>query len=98
MKRKEDILFKGKQEKEWMKVTPTHTLDWYIKWASSMVLIVGMLLNAQNVYPINLYITSVGIAGWVVVGYLWKDRSIMILNTVAMTIYLNGIVQYLWGN
>ena len=81
-----------------MKVTPTHTLDWYIKWASSMVLIVGMLLNAQNVYPINLYITSVGIAGWVVVGYLWKDRSIMILNTVAMTIYLNGIVQYLWGN
>lgn len=88
---------KRKEEKEWMKVTPTHTLDWYIKWASSVVLIAGMLLNAQNVYPINLYITSVGIAGWVVVGYLWKDRSIMILNTVALTIYLNGIVQFLWG-
>tara|TARA_B100001939_G_scaffold336932_1_gene340628 strand:- start:463 stop:750 length:288 start_codon:yes stop_codon:yes gene_type:complete len=84
-------------EKEWMKVTPTHTKDWYIKWVSSVILIGGMLLNAQNVYPINLYVTAVGIAGWVIVGYMWKDRSIMILNTVALTIYLNGIVQFLWG-
>ena len=71
-----------------MKVTPTHTKDWYIKWVSSVILIGGMLLNASNVYPINLYVTAVGIAGWVIVGYMWKDRSIMILNTVALTIYL----------
>ena len=80
-----------------MKVTPTHTKDWYIKWISSIILIGGMLLNAQNIYPINLYVTAVGIAGWVIVGFMWKDRSIMILNTVALTIYLNGIIQFLWG-
>jgi len=27
------------------------------------------------------------------VGMLWRDRSIMILNTVALAIYLNGIVD-----
>ena len=80
-----------------MKVTPTHTKDWYIKWISSIILIGGMLLNAQNIYPINLYVTAVGISGWVIVGFMWKDRSIMILNTVALTIYLNGIIQFLWG-
>ena len=28
--------------------TPLHTLDWYIKWVSSIVLIIGMILAANN--------------------------------------------------
>ena len=80
-------------EQKQNKVTPEYTLDWYIKWASSIILIFGMILTSNNAFPYNLYVSCIGITGWIFVGMLWRDRSIMILNTVALAIYLNGIVD-----
>ena len=37
-------------------VTPLHTTDWYIKWVSSIVLIIGMVLAANNLYPWNVLV------------------------------------------
>jgi len=31
--------------------TPLYTLDWYIKWIASLVLMFGMILTANNIYP-----------------------------------------------
>tara|TARA_B100000519_G_C13863913_1_gene260277 strand:+ start:150 stop:461 length:312 start_codon:yes stop_codon:yes gene_type:complete len=72
-------------------------ITWYIKWFSSITLIIAMLLNANNIFPLNLYISVIGLIGWLIVSLLWKDRSLIVLNTVAVAIYLNGIVQHLWG-
>ena len=36
--------------------TPLHTVDWYIKWVSSIVLICGMILAANNLYPYNIIV------------------------------------------
>ena len=58
------------------------SVDWWIKWVSSIFLIIGMILTSNNIFPINLYVSTIGIAGWVVVGMLWRDRSIMILNAI----------------
>ena len=33
------------------KITPTHTVDWYLKWVSSIILIIGMMFTANNIYP-----------------------------------------------
>ena len=55
------------------------------------------MLTANNIFPINLYFSTVGIVGWVIVGMIWRDRSIMILNAIAFSIYFNGIVKHLWG-
>ena len=72
-------------------------ITWYIKWFSSIVMIFGIILTSNNIFPLNLYISVIGLIGWLVVSLLWKDRSLIVLNTVAVAIYLNGIVQYLWG-
>ena len=79
------------------KLTKEFTLDWWIKWVASIFLIIGMVLTANNIFPLNLYFSTVGIVGWVIVGMLWRDRSIMILNAIAVSIYFNGIVKHLWG-
>jgi hypothetical protein len=73
--------------------TPLYTVDWYIKWVSSIVLMVGMLLTANNFYPTNLYFDLVGISGWLVVGMLWHDRSIIVLNTCAIVILIPTIFR-----
>ena len=75
-------------------VTPLYTKDWYIKWVSSVILIAGMLATANNIYPVNLYFHLVGLLGWFVVGMLWNDRALIIINAIGIAIMANGLLGY----
>ena len=74
--------------------TPLHTVDWYIKWVASVVLLIGMLLTANQVHPLNLCVTLSGCIGWLIVAILWNDRSLIFTNTVAITILTNGLIKH----
>ena len=76
------------------KITPTHTKDWYIKWAASLVLIVGMMFTANNIYPLNLIFHIIGLVGWVIVALMWNDRALIVINAVGVAIMANGLVGY----
>ena len=75
-----------------------HPLSWYIKWISSIILIIGMIFTANNIYPYNLFLHFIGITGWLWVSVLWNDRSLIVLNAVALAIFANGMIAYLLGN
>ncbi len=77
------------------KHTPLHTKDWYIKWVASIILLAGIILTANNIYPLNLYINIIGLSGWIIVSIIWNDRALIILNTVGLSIYINGVISYL---
>jgi len=47
------------------KTTPTYTKDWYLKWVSTIILLFGIILTANNVYPYNLYVNVVALFGWI---------------------------------
>ena len=74
------------------KSTPLHTKDWYIKWLASIILLAGMILTAQNIFPLNLYVNVTGLIGWLAVSIMWNDRALIIINAVGVSIYANGIV------
>ena len=74
--------------------TPLHTTDWYIKWVSSIILIVGMVLASNNLYPWNILVQCIGISGWLVVALMWNDRSLIIVNAVGLAILMNGLIAY----
>ena len=76
------------------KVTPGHGPTWYIKWTASIILLIGMVLTALDLTPINLGFHLVGVAGWFVVGYMWHDRAMMVVNAVATFIFLVGILTW----
>ena len=76
------------------KMTPYKTKDWYIKWAASIVLIVGIILTSNNIYPLNLYFDIVGLTGWFIVGMIWNDRALIVINVVSLAILINGLVTY----
>lgn len=71
-----------------------HPLSWYVKWVSSLVLIVAMIMTTNNLYPYNMYLQFIGVSGWLWVAILWNDRSLIVVNAVACAIFLNGIFQY----
>ena len=76
------------------KVTPKGDLSWYIKWVASAFLIVGMISASANLFPYNIMVASVGVLGWLIVGMLWHDRALIVLNAVSLAIYLMGVVGY----
>ena len=71
-----------------------YPLGWYIKWISSIILIVGMIFTANNVYPLNLFFHIIGLSGWLWVSIIWNDRALIVVNAVAVVIFVNGIVAY----
>jgi energy-coupling factor transporter transmembrane protein EcfT len=76
------------------KQTPTHTLDWYIKWIASVVLVVGVILTSNNIYPYNLMVHALGMFGWFIVAIIWNDRALLVINAVSLVLLLNGLVSY----
>tara|TARA_Y100000389_G_scaffold116050_1_gene113223 strand:- start:2592 stop:2906 length:315 start_codon:yes stop_codon:yes gene_type:complete len=76
------------------KITPKGDLSWYIKWVASSFLIVGMMLASVNLFPYNIMVASVGVLGWLIVGMLWHDRALIVLNAVSLAIYLMGVIGH----
>jgi len=79
---------------ELKKLSPTHTLDWYIKWIASVFLISGVILTSNNIYPINLFFHAAGMFGWFIVSILWNDRALLVINAVSLAILINGLVAH----
>ena len=76
------------------KQTPTHTIDWYIKWVASIIIIISVILTSNNIYPLNLFFYAAGLSGWFIVALLWNDRALLIINAVSLALLLNGLVSY----
>lgn len=79
------------------KVTPKGDLSWYVKWVSVMFVIAGWLLHSINLYPYNICVQIIGVAGWLWVGYLWHDRALIVLNSIGVTVLSLGILKYFFG-
>ena len=93
----DDKIKKLNSSRVYKKVTPRGDLSWYIKWTSSITLIFAMLFTSANMFPINLYIANIGFIGWLIVGMLWHDRSLIVLNAVSLAIYTLGILNHHFG-
>ena len=71
-----------------------HPFSWWLKWISSIVLIFAMIATTNDMYPWNMFLQFLGVAGWLWVSIIWNDRALIVVNAVAVAIFLNGIVVY----
>ena len=93
----DDKIKKLNSSRVFKKITPKYDLSWYIKWFSSITLIFAMMFTAVEAMPINLFVANVGFIGWLVVGMLWHDRALIVLNSISLAIYSLGIINYYYG-
>ena len=66
------------------KITPMHTLDWYVKWVSSFFILIAVACRSVTEVPViyDVAFSFIGTIGWFAVGYLWHDRAMILLNGV----------------
>ena len=65
----------------------------WIKWAASVVQILGYAATGFGWTPWNLYLFIVGVIGWFIVGTLWNDRAIMLIHLVALGSMMVGMAS-----
>jgi len=80
------------------KITPKGDLSWYIKWVSVILILVATSARATGTLPhVDLWFGLFGTIGWFVVGYLWHDRALILLNGVLVTLIFTGLLNYYYG-
>ncbi len=62
------------------------------KWVATIIQLIGYGLTGLNVVPYNVFMFFIGIFLWFAVGYMWKDRAIMIVHVGA---FISLFVGYL---
>ena len=72
--------------------TPKYTADWYIKWVASAFVLAAMSIRGIPEYQLyDLYLSIIGIFGWVIVSVLWRDRALIILNSFGLLFLLRTL-------
>ena len=73
--------------------TPKGDMSWYVKWLASFIIICAMSLRGiEGMQLIDLILSIFGVAGWLWVGMLWKDRALIILNAVGLFLLVKNLL------
>lgn len=68
-------------------------IELIVEWSATVVLMLGVLLTSLNVFPLNVFISGLGNFGWLVVAIMWKRWSLIIAQSVILTIYVYGLIS-----
>jgi hypothetical protein len=66
-----------------------------IKWAGTVLCLVGIALTSFNVYPLNVFLSLVGSGLWTIAGILQKDMPLILVEAVAVILYLSGVITWM---
>lgn len=78
--------------------TPKYTVDWYVKWVASIIMLTAMAFRSAGTHPeIDIVLSFVGCALWLWVSLVWKDRALIILNAAAMFLLAGGVIKLFFG-
>ncbi len=64
-----------------------------IKWIATAIQLIGYGLTGFNIVPWNVFAFFIGILLWFLVGYLWKDKAIMVVHVGAFVAILAGFLN-----
>ena len=66
-------------------------LDFYVKWLATIVALGHVILTAHDVYPYYKFTGLLSASLWILLSFLWKEPSLIILNLIMAVIYIHGI-------
>lgn len=77
--------------------TPKYTADWYLKWISSVIVLCAMSIRGvPELIFYDLVLSVIGIFGWLIVSFMWRDRALILLNSFGLLFLLRNLVEQLF--
>lgn len=69
----------------------------FTEWAATITLILGVALTSWNVYPANIYMSTVGNFLWLLMALHWKKWSLITIQVFIILLYAGGIINVMIG-
>ena len=82
------------------KVTPGFSEDitWWLKWIGTVFILLGISVRSTGQYPLlDLVLSCVGTVLWGIVALKWRDKALLVVNSVALVLMFGGITRYILG-
>ena len=64
-----------------------------MKWTGTALCLIGIALTSLNIFPLNLWFGFIGSGLWTVAGYKDKDYALLVVEAVAVLMYLGGLIK-----
>ena len=64
-----------------------------VKWIATVIQLIGYGMTGLNFIPYNIYMFFIGIFLWFAVGFMWKDKAIMVVHVGAFISLLIGYLN-----
>ena len=78
--------------------TPKNDLSWYIKWTASAFILASMTMRGKEaLVDYDITLSLIGVTGWFIVGFLWNDRALILLNGAGIMFFLSTILTKIYG-
>ena len=61
-----------------------------VKWVATVIQLIGYGMTGMNLVPYNVFFFFLGIFLWFAVGFMWKDKAIMV-------VYFGAFISLLIG-
>lgn len=65
-----------------------------IRWSGTIFYLIGMMLTALNIFPLNLVFGAIGGIMWCIVGFKYQDKALILVEIASATIYLFGLIMW----
>ena len=64
-----------------------------VKWLATVIQLIGYGMTGMNLVPYNIFFFFIGIFLWFSVGFMWKDKAIMVVHIGAFVSLLVGYLN-----
>jgi hypothetical protein len=75
------------------KTTPSEGFSWWLKWLGSITGIITAILSASNLFPYNMFTGLFCFICWSIVGMMWQDRALIVMNIFLLGVYTMTLVN-----
>jgi len=67
-----------------------------VKYSSAILILIAMVLHVAGITPWNSIVQMLGAAGWIYVGYKWKEKAIILNFLPQFAIIIPMLVWIYW--
>lgn len=80
-----------KPDRDWY----PENFDWYLKWVASIIVLASLAMRSAG--PDwrfwDLFLGTIGVALWLWVSIIWRDRALILLNAVSGFLLVSTLLR-----
>lgn len=84
-----------KNPNEEMVLIKTLGVVWYVKWIATIMVLVAVMCRSVEEVPriYDIVFSLLGTGGWLYVSLCWKDRALIMLNSVMLVMLSSALLR-----